>query len=150
MSVLKIKRLVGSDGEKAPLPAYATDGSAGLDLCAFISEPVIVYHKKVVRIPTGIAIELESPDYVGLVYARSGLASKHGVVPANAVGVIDSDYRGEIVVCLTNTINKTYTIKPGERIAQLVITPVAHPHIVECDALSDTSRGSGGFGSTGK
>ena len=150
MSVLRIKRMINAAGEKAPLPAYATDGSAGLDLCAFIEKPVVVYHKGVVRIPTGIAIELESPQYVGLVYARSGLATRQGVIPANAVGVIDSDYRGEIIVCLTNTMNKTYTIKPGERIAQLVITPVAHPQIIECERLSATDRGTGGFGSTGQ
>ncbi len=91
MSKLKIKRIPNAAGEKAPLPAYQTDGSAGLDLCAFIDAPVTVFHKAIQRIPTGIAIELESADYVGLVYARSGLATKQGIFPANAVGVIDSD-----------------------------------------------------------
>ena len=100
--------------------------------------------------PTGIAIEIDDPMYVGLVFARSGLSIKHGITLSNAVGVIDSDYRGEIAVSLYNTSLVPYKVEPFERVAQLVIMPIITPKILEVDALNDTSRGSGGFGSTGK
>ena len=101
-------------------------------------------------IPTGIAIELESADYVAYIYARSGLAIKNGIAPANCVGVIDSDYRGEICVGLLNQTEKAFTVNPEERIAQMVISPVILPTIEVVDELSNTQRGAGGFGSTGK
>ena len=132
----------------AIVPRYATSGAAGMDLCACIDHPVIIGRGDRMLIFTGLAVELPSADYVALVYPRSGLAFKHGITLANCVGVIDSDYRGEIGVCLYNT-GEPYTINPGDRIAQLVITSVAQPEIEEVDELSDTIRGMGGFGSTG-
>lgn len=146
MSVLKIKKLK----ENAKIPMRATEGSAGMDLYACISEPVLIAPHEIQLIPTGIAIALESPDYVAYIYARSGLAIKHGIAPANCVGVIDSDYRGEVCVGLVNQTEKAFTVNPGERIAQMVISPVILPVIEEVDELDDTDRGAGGFGSTGR
>ena len=145
MSVLKIKKL----RENAKIPFRATTGSAGMDLYACIDDPVTVAPQEIAVIPTGIAIELESADYVAYIFARSGLAIKHGVAPANCVGVIDSDYRGEVCVGLVNQTNQPYTIEPDERIAQMVISPVILPDIEVVDELGDTVRGGGGFGSTG-
>ncbi len=143
---LCVKRL--RDG--AVLPRRATEGSAGHDLYALLDEPVTVRPGGLVRIPTGIAVALPCPDYAAFVYARSGLAIKFGIAPSNCVGVIDSDYRGEVIVGLTNHSSEPYTIQNGERIAQMIIAPVVLPEIVECDTLGDTPRGSGGFGSTGR
>lgn len=146
MSVLKIKKL----RDDAKIPFRATDGSAGMDLYACIDEAVEIMPHEIRVIPTGIAIELESADYVAYIYARSGLAIKNGIAPANCVGVIDSDYRGEICVGLLNQTEKAFTVNPEERIAQMVISPVILPTIEVVDELSDTQRGAGGFGSTGK
>ncbi len=152
---LKIKALSPKIGKEIPLPSYATAGSAGLDLRACIDAPLYLPGTasglpNSAMVPTGIAIQLPGPDYVALIYARSGLAVKHGVTLSNCVGVIDSDYRGEIKVGLVNLSGKAYTIEPGERIAQLVVTPVAQAKIEVVDELDDTDRGAGGFGSTGK
>ena len=146
MSVLKIKKL----RDDAKIPFRATDGSAGMDLYACIDEAVEIMPHEIRVIPTGIAIELESADYVAYIYARSGLAIKNGIAPANCVGVIDSDYRGEDCVGLLNQTEKVFIVKPGERIAQMVISPVILPTIEVVDELSNTQRGAGGFGSTGK
>lgn len=146
MSVLKIKKV----RENAKIPFRATDGSAGMDLYACIDEAVEIMPHEIRVIPTGIAIELESADYVAYIYARSGLAIKNGIAPANCVGVIDSDYRGEICVGLLNQTEKVFTVNPEERIAQMVISPVILPTIEVVDELSNTQRGAGGFGSTGK
>ena len=146
MSVLKIKKVK----ENAQIPMRATEGSAGMDLYACIDEPVILAPHEIQLIPTGIAIALESPDYVAYIYARSGLAIKHGIAPANCVGVIDSDYRGEVCVGLLNQTDSAFSVNPGERIAQMVISPVILPEIEEVDKLDETDRGAGGFGSTGK
>lgn len=146
MSVLKIKKV----RDDAKIPFRATDGSAGMDLYACIDEAVEILPHEIRVIPTGIAIELESADYVAYIYARSGLAIKNGIAPANCVGVIDSDYRGEICVGLLNQTEKVFTVNPEERIAQMVISPVILPTIEVVDELSDTQRGAGGFGSTGK
>jgi dUTP pyrophosphatase len=146
MSVLKIKKL----RDDAKIPFRATDGSAGMDLYACIDEAVEIMPHEIRVIPTGIAIELESADYVAYIYARSGLAIKNGIAPANCVGVIDSDYRGEICVGLLNQTEKVFTVNPEERIAQMVISPVILPTIEVVDELSNTQRGAGGFGSTGK
>ena len=146
MSVLKIKKL----RDDAKIPFRATDGSAGMDLYACIDEAVEIMPHEIRVIPTGIAIELESADYVAYIYARSGLAIKNGIAPANCVGVIDSDYRGEICVGLLNQTEKAFTVNPEERIAQMVISPVILPTIEVVDELSNTQRGVGGFGSTGK
>lgn len=120
-----------------------------MDLHACVDEEVIIPAGGRKTIPTGIAIALPSADYVALVYARSGLGIKHGVAPANCVGVIDSDYRGEILVGLQNSGESDFTIRPGDRIAQLMIAPVIQANIRMVDELDETARGAGGFGSTG-
>ena len=147
---LKIKALSPKIGTAIPFPARATEGSAGIDLAACTDEPVTIAPRALVRIPTGIAIALPSQDYVALVFARSGLGIKHGVSLSNGVGVIDSDYRGEIAVGLTNLSDTPYTVRPGDRIAQLAVVPVARPELVWTEDLEDTGRGAGGFGSTGR
>ncbi|HIQ59299.1 MAG TPA: dUTP diphosphatase [Candidatus Merdivicinus intestinavium] len=141
---LKIKRLRPG----AVLPRRATPESAGLDLCACLEQELTIYPFELVRVPTGLAIQLE-PGTVGLVYARSGLASKFGVTLSNCVGVIDSDYRGELQVAMTNHSQTPYTIRPGDRVAQLVVSPVFLPEVEEMEALDGSERGTGGFGSTG-
>ena len=146
MGVLKIKKL----RDNAKIPFRATPGSAGMDLYACIDEAVTIEPQKIVVIPTGIAIGLESPDVVALIYARSGLGIKHGIAPANCVGVIDSDYRGEVCVGLVNQTDVPFTVQPDDRIAQMVIAPVELPVIEVVDELDATERGTGGFGSTGK
>ncbi|BCI59385.1 dUTP diphosphatase [Solibaculum mannosilyticum] len=146
MKALKIKRV----SDKAILPRRATEGSAGMDLSACLEEPVTIAPGERVRIPTGIAIGLPSKETVGLVYARSGMAVRDGIALTNGVGVIDSDYTGEIQVGLINLSKEPYTINPGQRIAQLVVAPVLLPAIEEVEDLTETQRGSGGFGSTGR
>ena len=147
---LKIKALSPKLGNEIPFPTYATPGSAGMDLRACIDAGVTVAPGEQVLIPTGLSIALPSADYVALLYARSGLAIKHGLSPANCVGVIDSDYRGEVVVALRNYGKEPYTVEPGERVAQMVITPVVQANITVVEELDDTARGAGGFGSTGR
>ncbi len=146
MQILKVKKL----RENAKMIKRATKGSAGMDLHACIDEPVTINPGEIRVIPTGLAIALENENYVAYIYARSGLAIKHSVTLANCVGVVDSDYRGEVCVGLTNISNAPYTIEKDERIAQLVIAPVCICDAVEVDELDDTARGTGGFGSTGK
>ncbi|MBQ4515191.1 MAG: dUTP diphosphatase [Clostridia bacterium] len=136
--------------DMAKKPFYATEGAAGMDLSAAISEPVILKKGNRVLIPTGIAIALPSAESVAYIYARSGLGIKKGICLSNGVGVIDSDYRGEICVGLINLGDEDYTIEPGERIAQMVFAPVLKAEFVECESLEETERGAGGFGSTGR
>jgi dUTP pyrophosphatase len=143
---LLIKRL----DPRAKKPARATPGSAGMDLHALLDHPVTLPPGGMTTIPTGIAIGLPDSNLVGLVYARSGLAVKHGIALSNGVGVIDSDYTGEIRVGLVNLSDTKFTINPGERIAQLVISPVLPLEPEEVKELTPTSRGAGGFGSTGR
>jgi len=145
MDKLQIKLLTPG----AVMPAKATDGSAGYDLFFDSDAPAVISRGKITFLHTGVAIALE-PGTCGLVFARSGLSLKHGVVPANAVGVIDSDYRGEIMVGLTCLLDEPYFIQPGERIAQLVLTPYYSPQLISCAELDDTQRSDGGFGSTGR
>ena len=147
---LKIKAVSPKIGKDIPLPFYATPGSAAMDLHACIDEAVVIPAGGRSMIPTGLAIALPSPDYVALVYARSGLGIKHGVAPANCVGVIDSDYRGEIMVGLQNSGDSDFTVRPGDRIAQLMIAPVIRANLQVVEELDETARGTGGFGSTGK
>ena len=142
---LKIKKV----NENAKIPFRATQGSAGMDLCACIDAPLTLGGGETAVIPTGIAIALPTDEMGAFVFARSGLAIKHGIGLLNSVGVIDSDYRGEIKVGVINQISEPYTIEPGERIAQLVIMPVCPLDPVEVENLDDTARGEGGFGSTG-
>ena len=132
----------------AKLPTYGTAEAAGADLYACLEESVTIGAGKTAFIPTGIALEVPK-QCAGLIYARSGLACKRGLAPANKVGVIDSDYRGEICVVLHNHGETDQIIENGDRIAQLVITPVLQPVYETAEELDDTSRGSGGFGSTG-
>ena len=143
---LKIKALSPKIGTEIPLPKFATAGAACMDLCACIDAPVTLEAGARALIPTGIAIALPSADYVALVFARSGLGIKQGVCLSNGVGVIDSDYRGEIGVGLVNLGQSAYTVQPGDRIAQLMVTPVVQPTVVQVSALDDTDRGAGGFG----
>jgi len=151
---LKIKVLSPKIGTEIPLPSYATAGSAGMDLRACIDAPLYLPGtaagiSNAALVPTGIAAAIPE-GYVGLIFARSGLAVKHGVTLSNCVGVIDSDYRGEIKVGLVNLSGKAYTIEPGERVAQMALMPVARAEIAVAEELDDTNRGAGGFGSTGK
>jgi len=143
---VKIKRMASNS---SALPTYATAASAGVDLCANLKEPLIVKPGENVKISTGLAIELPSQQVVALVFARSGLASRHGLGLTNGVGVIDSDYRGEIQVLLQNLGQQHVTINPGDRIAQMVFMPVFQALLEEVAELQDTPRGAGGFGSTG-
>ncbi len=135
--------------ERAVVPTYGSRFSAGADLYAILDEPLVLEPHKTALVHTGIAVEIPE-GLVGLVYARSGLACKRGVAPANKVGVIDCDYRGEIMVALYNHTDSIQIIEPCERIAQLVLTPYVTADFIECDELTDTERGEGGFGSTGR
>lgn len=132
----------------AHLPGRATAGSAGVDLRA-CCEDITLQPMERRLVPTGIAVELPGPGYVGLVFARSGLAIKEGLAMANGVGVIDSDYRGEVQVPVVNLSGNVLHIVNGERVAQLVVMPVELPEMIEFETLSETQRGEGGFGSTG-
>ncbi len=143
---LKIKKL----NQNAILPTRGSDGAAGMDLYACLDEPVTLEPRGLYKIPTGLAIALPDKNTVGLIFARSGLGVKHGISLPNAVGVIDSDYRGEILVGMCNLSDKPYTMQPGERFAQLVVMPVLNMELDETDDLGETDRGEGGFGSTGK
>ena len=144
---VKVKML--KDG--AILPRYATSGSAGVDLhaCLDTSEEVILQPGEVAKIPTGLALELPSSEVVALVMARSGLAAKHGLDLANGVGVIDSDYRGELQVLVRNLGKSPFSIRHGDRIAQMLFMPVVQVRLQISGELAETERGSGGFGSTG-
>lgn len=147
---LKIKILNDKIGKEIPVPFYATEGSAGMDLAACIDEPMTVEPMQRVLVPTGFAMALPSADYVAYIYARSSMGLKHGITLPNCVGVIDSDYRGEVKVAIVNLSDTPYTIQPGERIAQLVIAPVVQMKPVLTEELPETKRGGGGFGSTGR
>ncbi len=145
-SIVKVKKLK----ENAVVPKRATEGSAGADLYACIDEPVELLPGQLAKIPTGIAIELADKGLAAFLFARSGLGVKHGITLSNSVGVVDSDYRGEICVGLCNVSDKPYTIQPMERVAQMVIMPVICAEFVEAETLGETERGEGGFGSSGK
>ena len=143
---VKFKRL----NPAAKAPVYATAGAVAADLCALLEAPLTVEPMQRVLVPTGLAIELPGPECVALVYARSGLSIKHGLCMANGVGVVDSDYRGELKVPMVNLGSEAYTIAPGERVAQLCIAPVWQAVFAPAETLGDTDRGEGGFGSTGR
>ncbi len=135
--------------ENAVLPKRATPYSAGADLCACLEEPVTLAPGETKLIPTGLAVQPSDPRTALLIYPRSGLAAKHGITLANAVGVVDSDYRGEVMIPLHHLGTEPFVITHGMRIAQLVVTPVLFPEIEQTAALEETVRGSGGFGSSG-
>ena len=145
MNAVRVKIL----RENALLPTYGSEQAAGADLYACLESPVVIHPGETAFIPTGISLEVPV-GCAGLIYARSGMACKRGLAPANKVGVVDSDYRGEIIVALHNHGNQAQTIESGERVAQFVITPVLTPAYVAEESLSDTARNQGGFGSTGK
>ena len=145
MQTVRVKKL----HPNAQLPTYGSACAAGADLYACLEEAVTIQPGETFWVPTGIALEVPV-GCAGLVYARSSLGAKRGLAPANKVGVVDSDYRGEIKVVLLNHSKEPQIIQPGERVAQFVITPVVTPTYVESAELDDTSRGAGGFGSTGK
>ena len=145
MQTVRVKKL----HPNAQLPTYGSAGAAGADLYACLDAAVTIQPGETFWVPTGIALEVPA-GCAGLVYARSSMGAKRGLAPANKVGVVDSDYRGEVRVVLLNHSKEPQTILPGERVAQFVITPVLTPAYEEAEELEDTSRGTGGFGSTGK
>ena len=145
MDKIRVKKL----SPHAIIPTYGSEDAAGADLYACIESEVTIAPGQTLFIPTGVAMEIPK-GYAGFVYARSSLGSKRGLAPANKVGVIDSDYRGQIMVALHNHGTEEQTLSAGDRIAQIVIAPVYTPGFVEAAELEDTSRGIGGFGSTGK
>ena len=145
MNSVRVKKL----HPNAVLPTYGSAEAAGADLYACLEEAVTIAPGEVYWVPTGIALEVPK-GCAGLVYARSSMGAKRGLAPANKVGVVDSDYRGEVKVVLLNHSNQPQTLQPGERVAQFVITPVLQPVYEEVVELTDTDRGQGGFGSTGK
>ncbi len=144
--ILKIKKL----NENAVVPVQATAGSAGMDLSACLDNDVIIAPGEIKLIPTGLAAAPDTDQCALLIYPRSGLASKHGISLANCVGVVDSDYRGEIKIPLINNGHESFTVTNGMRIAQMIMTPVIIPRIEAADKLDETQRSSGGFGSTGQ
>lgn len=147
---LKWKAVSPKIGREIPVPYYASAGAAAMDLHACLEDAVTIPAGGREIIPTGIAIALPSPAYVALVFARSGLGIKNGIALSNGVGVIDSDYRGEICVGLQNSSAQDYTVHPGDRIAQLAIVPVLQVELERVEHLDETERGAGGFGSTGR
>lgn len=147
--VIKVKPLSNMIGSEIPFPKYATSGSAGMDLRACIEHPLEIAPHSIVIMPTGLSVSIPE-GFAAFVFARSGLAVRSGLALANGVGVIDSDYRGEVRVALINQSDSSYTVVKGERIAQLVVMPVCCPIIELCDETDKTDRGDGGFGSTGR
>ena len=137
-------------GDQFPLPAYATDRSAGLDLRAMVEAPLTLNPGDTELLPTGLAIHIGDAGYAGMILPRSGLGHKHGIVLGNLVGLIDSDYQGQLMVSCWNRGNSAFTIEPGERIAQLVIVPVMQVALTQVDEFDDSVRGEGGFGHSGR
>ena len=150
MKELQVKILSSLIGNAVPLPEYSTDGSAGLDLRACLENQLCLNPGHTELIPTGIAIYLEDPQYAALILPRSGLGHKHGVVLGNLVGLIDSDYQGELMISCWNRSDTEFTIQQGDRIAQLIIVPVVQTSFNIVDEFTQTDRGSDGFGSSGQ
>ena len=150
MKTLKTLILDDRLGSEFPLPAYATTGSAGIDLRAMLDEPLSLEPGQTELLPTGMAIHIEDPALAAMILPRSGLGHKHGIVLGNLVGLIDSDYQGELMVSCWNRGHTTFTIEPGERIAQLILVPVVQAKLNIVDSFDESHRGAGGFGHTGK
>ena len=150
MQQLKVKILDNRLGKEFALPKYATSGSAGLDLRACIDDNLIIEPQQTHLIPTGIAIYIEDASLAAMILPRSGLGHKHGIVLGNLVGLIDSDYQGQLMVSCWNRSNSPFTVFPGDRIAQLVLVPVVQAKLDIVEDFSNTKRGSGGFGHSGK
>lgn len=147
---LEVRILDARLGREFPLPQYATDGSAGMDLRACLDAPLTLAPGETALIPSGLAIHIGDPGHAALVLPRSGLGHKHGIVLGNLVGLIDSDYQGQLFVSCWNRGHTTFTIEPGERIAQLVIVPVVQVDLEVVDSFVASERGAGGFGSSGR
>ena len=150
MQKIQLKILDPRVGKEYPLPAYATEGSAGLDLRAILDAPLVLEPGQTTLLKTGLAIYIADPGLAAVILPRSGLGHKHGIVLGNLVGLIDSDYQGELMVSCWNRGQTTFTVNPGERIAQLVLVPVVRADFELVSDFHATQRGSGGFGSTGK
>jgi dUTP pyrophosphatase len=146
---LRVRILDARLGRDWPLPAYATEGSAGLDLRACVDAPLVLEPGRAELIPTGLSIWLEDPGLAAMILPRSGLGHKHGLVLGNLVGLIDSDYQGPLMVSAWNRGSAAYTIQPGERIAQLIVVPVVQVELDVVDDFTASQRGAGGFGSSG-
>ena len=150
MRPLKIRILDARLGRDFPLPAYATAGSAGMDLRACLDAPLALTPGRAELLPTGMAIHLDDPALAAVILPRSGLGHKHGVVLGNLVGLIDSDYQGQLMVSCWNRAAETFIIQPGERIAQLVIVPVVQVALEVVESFDESARGAGGFGHSGR
>ena len=150
MRSLQVRILDARLGREFPLPAYATEGSAGLDLRACLDSPLTLDAGRAELVPTGLAIHLDDPGLAAVLLPRSGLGHKHGIVLGNLVGLIDSDYQGPLMVSVWNRGALAYTVAPGERIAQLVVVPVVQVRLEVVDSFADSRRGAGGFGSSGR
>ena len=150
MPRIELKILDSRIGSEYPLPSYATLGSAGMDLRALLDQALELAPGATELIPTGIAIHIADPAYAAVILPRSGLGHKHGIVLGNLVGLIDSDYQGELFVSCWNRSQTSFTLQPGERLAQLVIVPVAQADLVVVDEFAQSQRGAGGFGSSGR
>ena len=147
---IQLKIIRPQIGKDFPLPTYATEGSAGLDLRACLDEPSILNPNETTLIPTGIAIYIANPNLAATILPRSGLGHKHGIVLGNLVGLIDSDYQGQIQISCWNRGQKDFVVVPGDRIAQLIIVPIVHAEFTVVDSFTATTRGEGGFGHTGR
>ncbi len=148
--VVQLKILDSRIGDTIPLPAYATDGSAGLDLRVCINEPLQIAAQETVLLPTGLSIYIADPKLAAVILPRSGLGHKNGIVLGNLVGLIDSDYQGELKISCWNRGQESFTVNPGDRIAQLVFLPVVQAAFEVVDEFIQTDRGEGGFGSSGR
>lgn len=150
MHRLKVKVLDPRVGDSIPLPRYATGGSAGLDLRACLDEPLLLEPGQTHLVPTGIAIHLDDPGLAAVLLPRSGLGHRHGIVLGNLVGLVDSDYQGQVMVSVWNRGHHPFTVEPGERIAQMVIVPVVQVVLEVVGSFEESERGGGGFGSSGR
>ena len=149
LDTVQIKVLDKKIGKEIPMPQYATNGSAGLDLRACLNDPLEIKPGETKLIPTGLAMHLDNPKYAAMILPRSGLGHKHGIVLGNLVGLIDSDYQGELLISCWNRGVSDFTINPGERIAQMIIVPVVQTQFQIVSDFDDSARGAGGFGHTG-
>ncbi len=150
LRTLQVRVLDPRLGREFPLPAYATAGSAGLDLRAMLEAPAVLPPGDTLLLPTGLAIHLADPGFAAVVLPRSGLGHKHGIVLGNLVGLIDSDYQGQLMVSCWNRGSAPFTLEPGERVAQLVVVPVVQVALEVVEEFNASARGSGGFGHTGR
>lgn len=147
---LAVKVLDSRIGNEIPMPSYATEGSAGMDLRALLDAPLTLAPGETVLVKTGLAIHIQDPSLAGMILPRSGLGHKHGIVLGNLVGLIDSDYQGELMISVWNRGQSNFTLEPGERLAQYVLVPVVQAELQVVEDFEDSQRGEGGFGSSGR